>query len=166
MIKASWFKFEKAVEFLIAEFNKVESCKKPTIFHSIRVGSILFHYWLSENICIAGLFHDILEDTKITFEILEKKYWKEITKIVLLNTKDNTLSNELFKIEMIKTCAEYSEEALIVKTADIYDNFVYYMRENNSEQLERCKVFANLIRKYRKENYNHEIFTLLDKILN
>jgi len=66
---------------------------------------------------------------------------------------------------MVQKCAEHSQEALIVKIADVYDNFVYYQREKNESEIERCRVFAHLIRKYKKTDYDHEIFILLDKII-
>lgn len=60
----------------------------------------------------------------------------------------------------------YWEDALIVKTADIYDNFKYYVNINNLDEIERCKKLAILAIKYKKVNWNFEIFNLLDEIIN
>jgi hypothetical protein len=35
-----------------------------------------------------------------------------------------------------------------VKIADVYDNFLFYIKENNIPEIERCKTIANLIKKY------------------
>ena len=53
---------------------------------------------------------------------------------------------------------------MIVKIADIYDNFLFYKKLNNFPEIERCKKLANLILKY-KQNYNDKIFHFLDEII-
>ena len=53
---------------------------------------------------------------------------------------------------------------MIVKIADVYDNFLFYKKINNIPEIERCKKLANLILKY-KQNYNDKIFHFLDEII-
>jgi hypothetical protein len=50
--------------------------------------------------------------------------------------------------------------------ADVYDNFKFYTKQNNISELERCKNFAKLILKYKKDNWNDSIFLKVDKIIN
>ena len=165
MDKLNWFDFEEAVEFLIQEFSKVWRQKKPTIFHSIRVWSLLFHNGFSIEICIAGLLHDIIEDTNITFEIMEEKYWNYIANLVLASTENDELLKELQKEDIVKRCNDLSEEALIIKMSDVYDNFIFYKRDNNFPEIERCKIFAELIKKYRKKEYKNKFLNLADEII-
>jgi hypothetical protein len=53
---------------------------------------------------------------------------------------------------------------MIVKIADIYDNFLFYVKENNISEIERCILLSNLVRKYKKETWNDEIFDRLNEI--
>ena len=69
-----WFLFEKAVlEF--AKYFPKESQKKPFFYHSIRVWVFLWNQWYSEEIQIAGLLLDALEDTDISEKELENLLW-------------------------------------------------------------------------------------------
>ena len=47
---------------------------------------------------------------------------------------------------------------MIVKIADVYDNFLFYVKENNISEIERCKNLANLLEKYKKSDFNDVIF--------
>ena len=53
---------------------------------------------------------------------------------------------------------------MIVKVADVYDNFLLYKKINNIPEIERCKKLANLILKY-KQNYDDKIFKFLEEII-
>jgi hypothetical protein len=72
----------------------------------------------------------------------------------------------MVKEDIVKRCAELSENALIVKMADVYDNFNFYTKQNNIPELERCKNFAKLILKYKKENWQDSIFLKAEIIIN
>ena len=52
------------------------------IFHPFTVGMILMKYGVSENAVIAGILHDVIEDTKYTHEDIEKEFGKDILKII------------------------------------------------------------------------------------
>ena len=144
-----WFLFEKAVlEF--AKYFPKESQKKPFFYHSIRVWVFLWNQWYSEEIQIAGLLHDALEDTDISEKEIENLFWKDVLQIVKSNSKNYLLPKE-----------EILED--IVKIADVYDNFLFYKKINNIPEIERCKKLANLILKYKKD-YDDKIFNFLEEI--
>jgi hypothetical protein len=54
---------------------------------------------------------------------------------------------------------------MIVKMADVYDNFLFYVKENNIAEIERCKTLANLVKNYKKEEWNDKIFSRISEIL-
>jgi hypothetical protein len=54
---------------------------------------------------------------------------------------------------------------MIVKMADVYDNFLFYVKEKNIPEIERCKTLANLVKNYKKEEWNDKIFNKIDEIL-
>ena len=47
------FEFEKALKFLCTYFHESENLKKPTIFHSVRVGTFLWNLGYNEKLQIA-----------------------------------------------------------------------------------------------------------------
>jgi hypothetical protein len=54
---------------------------------------------------------------------------------------------------------------MIVKMADVYDNFLFYVKENNIPEIERCRTLANLVKNYKKEERNDKIFSRISEIL-
>lgn len=165
MRKLTWFDFEHAVSFLIKEFSKVEEQKKPTIFHGIRVWSLLFYHWFPLNVCIAWVLHDIIEDTNITKNDLLERYEESIVEIVDACSENLLIPKGRRDEDVVKRCSSVSEEALIVKLIDIYDNFIFYKRKQNKKEVNRCRFIAKLITRYKKKEYNNRIFALLSYIL-
>ena len=159
----TWFKFEKAIKLLVSYFLD-ESMKKPTLFHSIRVGTFLWNNWYSEDLQIAWLLHDALEDTDIPESIISDNFWNNVLEIVKANSKNNSLEKSEILDDIVKRCSIIWEEAMIVKIADIYDNFLFYVKENNIPEIERCILLSNLVRKYKKETWNNKIFNRLNEI--
>lgn len=159
-----WFNFEKALRILTEYYSK-KSQKKPALFHSIRVGVFLYHKGFNEEIQIAWLLHDIIEDSNIPQSVILENFWDNVLKIILANSKNTNIAKEEILEDIIKKCIEYWEDALIVKMADVYDNFLFYVKENIHWEIERCKYLAELIKSYKPDNWNNEIFRLLDEIL-
>lgn len=152
-----WFKFEEAVRILISYFPE-EGMKKPTLYHSIRVGVYLWNNGYSEEIQIAWLLHDALEDTDIPEIVISDNFWTDVLDIVKANSKNKKLDKSEVLEDIVKRCYECGENAMIVKMADVYDNFLFYVKENNVPEIERCKTLASLIRKYKKDEWSDSIF--------
>ncbi len=79
-------KIEKAKKFLRASIKKSGKNTKPVIRHSLEVGQYLDKAGYSDEIIIAGLLHDILEDTEVAGQEIErdsaKKFlsWSRLTR--------------------------------------------------------------------------------------
>jgi len=155
--------FEKAVRQITDAMPLAEELEKPTLLHSIRVGIYLYNNQYSREVCIAGLLHDAIEDTKITKEDIENNFGKEIAEIVQANTKDENLTDNKYKDMMIK-CIEYGEDALIVKAADIIDNFNYYTRINEHEGLAYVHHITSLLLELKPEDFKDPIFDYLKSL--
>lgn len=84
--------------------------------------------------------------------------------IVKANSKNLSLPKEEVLEDIVKRCSDYGIDAMIVKIADVYDNFLFYKKINNIPEIERCKKLANLILKY-KQNYDDKIFKFLEEII-
>ena len=160
----NWFKFEKALRAL-HEFYPTEDQKKPSLYHSVRVWIYLYNNWYSEDLQIAWLLHDALEDTLMSEWIIRDKFWWNILEIVIANSKSQNLPKEIILEDIVKKCVNYWEDALIVKMADVYDNFLFYIKENNIQEIDRCKYISEIIRKHKPDNWNDKIFDLTNVIL-
>ena len=158
-----WFLFEQAVLEFVKYFPE-ETQRKPFFYHSIRVWVFLWNQWYSEEIQIAGLLHDTFEDTKISEKEIENLFWKKVLQIVKANSKNLSLTKEEVLVDIVKRCSDYGIDAMIVKIADVYDNFLFYKKIKNIPEIERCKKLSNLILKYKKD-YNDKIFKFLEEII-
>jgi len=154
MTKSLNIKFENGVRFLVQQFPPSdESSRKPVLFHDIRVGVYLYNHDYSEDIVLAGLLHDAIEWASATEDIIKDEFGENVSRLVLANTKDDTIEDKNGKIaELIQRCVKNGQDALIIKTADILDSFKWYASQNSIDQLKYCMRNANAIFKY-KENY-------------
>lgn len=159
----TWFKFEEAIKILVSYFPE-EAMKKPTLYHSLRVWVYLWNHWYTENIQIAGLLHDALEDTDMPEQVIWENFWDDVLKIVKANSKNNNLDKSEILEDIIKRCHECGENAMIVKMADVYDNFLFYVKQSNETEIERCKTLASLIQKYKKDEWKDNIFNRISEI--
>lgn len=133
---------EGAIKYLVHSFETSGDNPKPVILHSIRVGMDLYNRDYKKCIVIAGLLHDLLEDTDVTPEEIKSKFGKEVTNIVTATTYDESIEDYLDRhYDMYSRCFSLGREAVLVKAADILDNSDYY-GEGDSEALQR-----NLINK-------------------
>ena len=90
---------------------------KPYIYHPIRVAHSLQHY--DEELQAAGLLHDVLEDTELTVEDLHlMEFPVGVISLVEILTKDE---NYTYK-DYVRNIG-YVKEAIIIKIADVMDNY-------------------------------------------
>ena len=86
-------KVRKAYEFANAEHG--DQCRKsgePYIIHPLGVAYILAELEMDEDTICAALLHDVVEDTPVTNQDLEKIFGKSVAEMVAGVTKLNTLS--------------------------------------------------------------------------
>lgn len=140
---------DSAIEYLSIALNTTGHNNKPVLLHSIRVGFYLYELGYSEDIVLAGLLHDILEDTETSESDLQDKFGTKITNIVSSNSFNTLIDDktEQFK-DMFNRCVIYGKEALIVKAVDILDNSNYIQFVSNIETREwllfKMKSFINI----------------------
>lgn len=102
----------------------------PYIVHPFAVSIILSNYTNDEDIIIAGILHDVLEDCSYTREQLIADFGQNIANIVMDVTEDLELKKEASKkdswlerknkyLEHLETS---TEAALLVATADKINN--------------------------------------------
>ena len=117
-------RFWNALTFVFSRHDAQtrKSANIPYAIHPVRVILILrsvgFSEFEHENLMIAALCHDLIEDTDTTFEEISDQFGVQVALIVdELSRPDNTNKND-----WINTFETKSKEAKIIKMADRIDN--------------------------------------------
>jgi len=157
--------FEKAIRMVSKAMPLAEELIKPTLLHSIRVGMYLYNNGYNREISIAGLLHDVIEDTKLVKKDIIKNFGNEIYDLIDVNSKNYSLEKTQRGPDSIRRCAEHSEAALIIKTADVMDNIYYFSKIKRLVSVDKMIFYAKLILKCKPKNYHDKIFKELNKII-
>jgi (p)ppGpp synthase/HD superfamily hydrolase len=98
--------------------------KIPYITHPLNVAKTLIQLECSETIIAAGILHDTLEDTRVTFDELLEIFGKEIADLVNSASEPNKSDWiwENRKAHTLKYLKTASEQVLILSLADKLDN--------------------------------------------
>ena len=160
----------EAIIFLgkaLKEANKFHNKHWKNIFkHSLWVYFLLKDHWFISEVCIAGVLHDILEDTLVTESLLKREFGDTIAKLVVANTLDKSLGKIEAKDVVLSRCYCIWEWAIAIKIADIYDSYIFYKKIWNREEAQRSVVFKEMIEKRQGRKGWDEFQTeLLEKIL-
>lgn len=96
-----------------AHMNQFDKTGIPYVYHPIHLAEQMD----TEKECIVALLHDVVEDTEVTFEQLEKEFDNEIIKILKLLTHNKSIDYMQYIKEVKK-----NPIAKRVKIADIIHN--------------------------------------------
>jgi (p)ppGpp synthase/HD superfamily hydrolase len=101
--------------------------KVDYISHLFSVAQILTHFNAPEEVVIAGLLHDVLEDTSYSYEQLSKEFGFKVSAIVQALTEApqsefHTTSWEVRKQAYLESLRTSPEEVLLVSAADKIHN--------------------------------------------
>lgn len=119
---------ERATELHDGQRRRVNGL--PYIVHPYAVGFLLAHFTDNEDVIIAGLLHDTLEDVpSYTQEMLEAEFGPEVARLVSEVTEDNAIYDEhpelshqdrvrLKKQDYLERLMDDSEGALMIAAAD------------------------------------------------
>lgn len=111
-----------AIEYLSIAFKNSGHNEKPVLIHSIRVGLTLFNHGYSKDIVLAGILHDVLEDTEVSYEQLEE-FGIYIAQLVFAATINLRIQSKTERNrDVFYRCKALGRDALLVKCADISDN--------------------------------------------
>lgn len=114
----------KALTFAFKNYGdlKRKSGNIPYIVHPIRITSILraagFSEFEDEVIMISALFHDLIEDTDMTFEDISNQYGEKVASIVLELSKPENGDKD----DWLRAFNKMSHQAQIIKMVDRIDN--------------------------------------------
>ncbi len=102
-----------------------KGCIEPAYEHSIRVAENLEKYGSSEEVVIAGLLHDIIEDGDMTAQnLLALGFTERIVSLVDACTHDSSMQNKDARwVKMIARLIDLGDkDAWAIKCADLLDN--------------------------------------------
>lgn len=128
-IKEFDLKIEQAIRLLTKYVSYDENRKKLIIPHCVKVSFYLQERGYSSDIVLGGLLHDIIEWTESPEQIIKDKFGENVFNIIMANTQNNNIDNKVEKWkDMVNRCVGQSEDALIVKSADVLDSYNYYKK--------------------------------------
>jgi len=125
-------KIQKAIKFAIKTHEVYQKQKRKGkdiayITHPLTVGIILSQSKASEDAIVAGILHDTIEDStedkKVSAEMIEERFGKEVSDLVLsITEKDKGLSWAERKKQALEHIQNFSHDSLLIKSADIVAN--------------------------------------------
>ena len=146
---------QKALQFIVEKHDdqKRKGNGMSYQIHCCSVASILRQEGIQdEEVLVAALLHDTLEDTKTTPEELQKEFSQRVMKLVKELTNDPIEIARVGKrAYMRKKIPSLSEDALLIKLADFLDNFLdsKYTNFKISEFEQRRKDLLEIVQDVR-----------------
>jgi len=132
----------QAITFAFSKYGELKrkSQNLPYVVHPIRITAILraagFNENDNEDIMIAALFHDLIEDTETPLEEIEAQFGTKIASIVMELTKPVKGKKD----DWLITFKTASKEAKIIKMTDRLDNLIDMTSE--SWKIKKQKSYA------------------------
>jgi len=137
----------------------------PYITHPLVVGLILARAGAREDVVVAGILHDTIEDSipekKVSSAILSERFGESVSQLVESVSESNkSLPWEERKREALEHIKSFSHEALLVKSADTLGNVSELI---DDFEREGDTAFANFNAPKKKiiENYLNITSTIL-----
>ena len=130
---------EQAIDFAEqmhkGQFRKGD--KKPYVVHPQAVYSILKSFNIKDKILlVAAWLHDTIEDTAATFNIIKRKFNKEVATLVKAVSSDKKEIARIGKEEyLLKKMIQMSNNELTLKLADRLHNVTDIMSNPKAENL-------------------------------
>ncbi len=117
-------KLDEAMTFAsVAHADQRRAGGLPYIVHPIAVMGIVSCVDHTENMLIAAVLHDVVEDCEVTFDTIERRFGVEVFHLVDELTTPKFVGNRAERnISELERLAQVSPAAATIKLADIIDN--------------------------------------------
>ena len=118
-----------AISYAFIKYGNLKRKAKeiPYVIHPIRITAILraadYNEFEHEDLMIAALFHDLLEDTDTNLKEVEDQFGKKVGDIIVELTKPEGAKGRK-KDEWLEIFVKKSKEAKVIKLADRIDNLM------------------------------------------
>lgn len=129
----------------------------PYITHPVAVSYLLAKYKVSRNLeelIIAAILHDLLEDSSVTFAMIQRKFGPLVASLVLELTNDPEQIAKLGKLEyQIRKLIGISSWALVIKLVDRLHNI---SDQPTDKMVQDTLLLLTALRENRKLSKTHE----------
>ncbi len=123
-----------------AHQNQFDKANVPYIYHPIHIAEQMD----TEAECIVALLHDVVEDTNITFDYLEKEFSKDVIDILKVLTHDKKVDY----LEYIRN-VKNNPIATKIKLADLKHNSditrLDIITETDLKRMEKYKIALEVL---------------------
>lgn len=113
---------ERALFFLSNALQDSGHNTKPVLLHSIQVAEMLWERGFPQDVVIAAVLHDVVEDTDITIDDVGQSFGHQVAVYVDALTVSDTQDT----MQSFARTAELGSEALSIRAADLIQNSYYY----------------------------------------
>lgn len=117
----------------------------PYFAHPAGVGIILTKLGAREEVIIAGILHDIIEDTEFGFVDIEKEFSREVAELVEWVSIPSGLSGKAGKQAYIDKLRQSPPEARMISAAD--------MLYNRADFIQALNQGENILEKFNFDDY-------------
>ena len=123
-------KIQKAIKFANSVHKgQIRKGKphEPYVLHPLSVGIILSRADAEENVVVAGILHDTIEDCdpygSVTKEIIAKEFGKDVARMVNdVTEQDKSLPWAERKSHALEHIKDMKDDSIMVKSADVLNN--------------------------------------------
>jgi len=129
--------------------TRKDTQQTPYIYHPAMCGMYLLYNKYPDNLVVAAILHDTVEDTDATLQEIEQLFGKTVRDLVEYQTEDKSQSWEDRKQTQINGILNYPIEAVYVKLADKLQNISCTYKDMQAGE----KPFANMNRGYDKQKW-------------
>ena len=119
---------------------------EPYIIHPICVGIILAELEMDKETIVAGLLHDVIEDTAVTKEELAREFSDEIallvdgvTKLTKLNLSQDKIELQAENLRKMFLAMAQDIRVIIIKLADRLHNLRTLQYQSHEKQVEKAR---------------------------
>lgn len=130
---------------------------RPYFEHPIQVAELLRDQGYDEDVCAAGLLHDVVEDSGMTVGDVRERFGPRVAVLVAALTEDTTIEDwELRKIALRGSAAESGVEGVAIYIADKLANLhdwrvVYSEVGERSVEFFKAPTLAARLRAWRAD---------------
>lgn len=136
-------KIQNAIYFAVKTHEVYQKQKRkgkdvPYITHPLIVGLILARAGASEDVVVAGILHDTIEDSadekKVDADMLIERFGVRVAELVAAVTEKNrTLGWHARKEAALIEIAQFGHDELLVKSGDVISNLTEIIGDYNRE---------------------------------
>jgi len=145
-------KINRAIEkaSILHEGKKRKDQITPYVSHAFAVALILLEYTRDEDVIIAGILHDTVEDTDYFFEEMEKDFGKRVVSFVSELTEQKEAEDgrkrpwDLRKQESREKLRAASSAALMIRAADGIHNLMSLIDAYTQSKVKSCSQTSTL----------------------